>query len=67
MVKAATDGTYPPNEFTAADGTTLQGFDIDLANALADKLGVRVEIGNTKFDSILTGISGGRYEGRCPR
>jgi len=62
VLKAATDGTYPPNEFTAEDGKTLQGFDIDLANALGAKLGVKVEIGNTKFDSILTGISGGRYD-----
>ena len=62
VLKAATDGTYPPNEFTATDGTTLIGFDIDLANAIGTKLGVKVDIGNTKFDSILTGISGGRYD-----
>jgi len=61
-VRAATDGTYPPNEFTGADGKSLQGFDIDLAKAVGDKLGVRIEFDNAKFDSIITGIVAGRYD-----
>ncbi len=61
-VRAATDGTYPPNEFTAADGKTLQGFDIDLANAVGKKLGVTIHFDNAKFDSIITGITAGRYD-----
>jgi polar amino acid transport system substrate-binding protein len=61
-LRAATDGTYPPNEFTAADGKTLQGFDIDLGNALAKELGLTITFSNAKFDSILTGIQGHRYD-----
>ena len=61
-VRAATDGTYPPNEFTGPDGKTLQGFDIDLANAVAAKLGVTIHFDNAKFDSIITGITAGRYD-----
>jgi len=61
-VRAATDGTYPPNEFTGADGKSLQGFDIDLAKGVGDKLGVRIEFDNAKFDSIITGIVAGRYD-----
>jgi len=61
-VRAATDGTYPPNEFTAADGKTLQGFDIDLAKAVGTKLGVTIHFDNAKFDSIITGITAGRYD-----
>ncbi len=62
VIRAATDGTYPPNEFTGPDGKTLVGFDIDLANAVAKELGLRVEFANAKFDSILTGIQGNRYD-----
>ena len=37
------DATYAPNEFLAADGKTVQGMDVDLFNAVAQKLGVKVE------------------------
>ncbi|GAC1611703.1 MAG: ABC transporter substrate-binding protein [Mycobacteriales bacterium] len=62
VIRAATDGTYPPNEFLAPDGKTLVGFDIELANAVAAKLGVKIEFANAKFDSIITGITAGRYD-----
>ena len=62
VIRAATDGTYPPNEFTGSDGKTLQGFDIDLGNAVAQRLGLKIEFANAKFDSILTGIQGNRYD-----
>ena len=61
-VRAATDGTYPPNEFTGPDGKTLMGFDLDLAKAVGDKLGVTIAFDNAKFDSIITGITAGRYD-----
>ena len=62
VIRAATDGTYPPNEFTGPDGKTLMGFDIDLANAVAQRLGLKIQFANAKFDSILTGIQGNRYD-----
>jgi len=62
VLRAATDGSYPPNEYSEPGSTTLIGFDVDLANALAKKLGVRVTFDNAKFDSILTGITAGRYD-----
>ena len=62
IIRAATDGTYPPNEFTGPDGKTLMGFDIDLGNAIAERLGLKVDFANAKFDSILTGIQGNRYD-----
>ncbi|GAC1440222.1 MAG: ABC transporter substrate-binding protein [Mycobacteriales bacterium] len=62
VIRAATDGTYPPNEFTGPDGKTLMGFDIDLGNAVAQRLGLKIQFANAKFDSILTGIQGNRYD-----
>jgi polar amino acid transport system substrate-binding protein len=62
VIRAATDGTYPPNEFTGPDGKTLMGFDIDLGNAVAQRLGLKIQFANAKFDTILTGIQGNRYD-----
>ena len=62
VIRAATDGTYPPNEFTGPDGKTLMGFDIDLGQAVAQRLGLKIDFANAKFDSILTGIQGNRYD-----
>jgi polar amino acid transport system substrate-binding protein len=57
----ATDPTYAPVEFTKSGGG-FQGFDIDLANAIGKKLGVKIEIKKATFDGILAGINGGRYD-----
>lgn len=58
----ATDASYAPIEFTSDGGKTFQGFDIDLANALAKVLGVKVTIKNAQFDGILAGINSGRFD-----
>ena len=55
---------YPPFEEYADDGTTPIGYDIDLANAIAEKLGVECEFLNTSFDGILAGI-GVNYDVVC--
>lgn len=56
-----TDASYAPNEFLAGDGKTIEGFDIDLFNAVAKKLDLKAEFTNAKFDSIITGVQGGKY------
>ncbi len=57
-----TDATYPPSEFVAPDGKTIQGFDVDLLNAVAKKLDLKVKLIPSKFDSIITGVEGGKYD-----
>lgn len=47
---------YPPFEEFASDGKTPVGYDVDLANALGKKLGVKINIINTSFDGIFAGI-----------
>jgi polar amino acid transport system substrate-binding protein len=61
-IVVGTDATYAPSEFLAGDGKTVQGFDIDLFTAVAQKLGVGVEFVPAKFDSIITGVQGGKYD-----
>jgi polar amino acid transport system substrate-binding protein len=57
-----TDASYAPSEFLAGDGKTIQGFDIDLFTAVAKKLDLDVEFVNAKFDSIITGVQGKKYD-----
>jgi polar amino acid transport system substrate-binding protein len=58
----AADATYAPNEFVSADQKTIIGMDPDLAKAIGKELGLKVEIQNVTFDSILTGMVAGRYD-----
>jgi polar amino acid transport system substrate-binding protein len=57
----ATDPSYAPIEF-AKSGGGFQGFDVDLANAIGKKLGVKITIKKAQFDGILAGINAGRYD-----
>ena len=57
-----TDASYAPNEFFAGDGSTIQGADVDLFNAVAAKLGVTTEYQNAKFDTIILGVSSAKYD-----
>ncbi|MBA3877341.1 MAG: ABC transporter substrate-binding protein [Anaerolinea sp.] len=51
-----TDVSYPPEEFYAADGTTAQGSDIDIANEIGKRFGVTTQIDNTGFDGIIAAL-----------
>ncbi len=57
-----TDASYPPNEFTAPDGTTIVGMDVEIGTAIAQKLGLAAEWQNSAFPGIIPGIEGARYE-----
>lgn len=57
-----TDASYAPNEFLAEDGKTVQGFDVDLFDAVAASLDLETKWQPAKFDSIITGVDGGKYD-----
>jgi polar amino acid transport system substrate-binding protein len=57
-----TDASYPPNEYTGPDGTSIIGMDVDLGNAIAAKLGLTAEFQNSAFDGIIPGIQSGKFE-----
>jgi polar amino acid transport system substrate-binding protein len=50
------DVSYPPEEFYAADGTTAQGSDVDIAADIAKRFGVASEVDNTGFDGIIPAL-----------
>ena len=56
-----TDATYPPNEYKDPDGNPI-GWEIELADAMAAKLGLKTEYVLAKFDNILPGLIGGKYQ-----
>jgi polar amino acid transport system substrate-binding protein len=58
----AADATYAPNEFIASDGHTVIGMDADLMKAIGDEMGVKVNIVNATFDSIIPGLAAGKYD-----
>jgi len=57
-----TDATYSPNEFLDTDGKTVVGWDVDLFNAVAAKLGLKTEWQPSKFADIIPGLQSGKYE-----
>ncbi len=57
-----TDATYAPNEFLDTDGKTVVGMDVDLFNAVGKKFGVTVEYQPAGFDTIILGVTGGKYD-----
>lgn len=61
-ITVGTDSTYAPNEFLAADGKTIQGFDVDLFTAVAGKLGLKATFESAPFEAIIPGIASSKYE-----
>jgi polar amino acid transport system substrate-binding protein len=54
---------YPPFEYyDEADGTTLRGFDVEMAYLLGDKLGLKVNFIDTAVDGIFAGVTKGDYD-----
>jgi polar amino acid transport system substrate-binding protein len=51
-----------PNNFYAADGTTVIGSDHDLITAIAAKLGLRVEYRNQDFGALITSLKSARVD-----
>jgi polar amino acid transport system substrate-binding protein len=47
------DVNYAPVEFVGTDGTTATGIDPDLAKAIGDKLGIKLEFVNGTFDGLI--------------
>jgi polar amino acid transport system substrate-binding protein len=58
----AADASYAPNEFIGANGKTVEGMDADLAKSLAGVLGLKANVVNATFDSIIPGLAAGKYD-----
>jgi polar amino acid transport system substrate-binding protein len=56
------DATYPPGEYLEEDGSTVAGFNVDLFDAVAAKLGLTVEWVPAPFGAIIPGVQSGKYD-----
>lgn len=54
------DPTYAPNEYKDANGKPI-GWEIELMDAAAAKLGLKTQYAVAKFDTIIPAIAGGKY------
>lgn len=55
------EGAYPPFNYHDDDGK-LVGFDVEVAQKVAQKLGVEVEFVEAPWDSLLAGMDSGRFD-----
>jgi polar amino acid transport system substrate-binding protein len=61
-VNVAADATYAPNEFIGPDGHTVVGMDADLAKAIFPLLGLKVNVVNATFLTIIPGLISGKFD-----
>ena len=56
----ATNATFPPYEYV--DGDAYKGIDVEVAQAIADKLGMELDIRDVEFGSIIAGVQSGKFD-----
>ena len=56
----ATNAAFPPYEFI--EGNEIVGIDAEIAGAIADKLGLELQIDDMEFDSIVESVKGGKAD-----
>ena len=61
VLVAAMTATAPPGSYFPAGSHTLVGFDPSIAQLLASALGLKLQMMNVSFDSIIPGMAAGRY------
>ncbi|MEP6638552.1 MAG: transporter substrate-binding domain-containing protein [Chloroflexota bacterium] len=61
VIKVGTDPAYPPQSELKADGT-FEGFDIDTANEIGKRLGVKVKFETPDFSVVEAGKWAGRFD-----
>ena len=60
-VRIATEGAYAPWNFSKPDGS-LDGFEIDLAKELCQRMSVRCTVVAQDWDGIIPSLNAGRYD-----
>ena len=60
ILTMGTNAAFPPYEYK--DGDDIVGIDAEIAQALADKLGLQLEIVDMDFSSLITSIQSGKID-----
>lgn len=57
----STNAAFPPYEMTTDDGG-FEGIDVEVAAAIAEKLGLELEVADMGFDAALTAVQNGQSD-----
>lgn len=57
----ALDGTFAPHAMPSLSGG-VEGFNVDLANIIGERLGAEMDVVATQFSGILPGLAAGTYD-----
>ncbi|GKX66084.1 amino acid ABC transporter substrate-binding protein [Inconstantimicrobium mannanitabidum] len=60
-IRIGTEGTYAPFTFHDASGK-LTGFDVEIAEEVSKRLGVKAEFVETKWDGMIAGLDAKRFD-----
>ena len=56
----ATNASFPPYEYK--EGEDFKGIDVEIAQKIAEKLGMELEIQDVEFGSIVGGVQSGKFD-----
>ena len=59
-LEMATNAAFPPYEYK--EGDSFAGIDIEIAQAIADKLGMELKINDVDFGTIVGGVETGKFD-----
>jgi ABC-type amino acid transport substrate-binding protein len=62
VIKVGTDPTWPPYQLRDNVTGEIVGFEVDLANACAEKLGLTIEWNDVGFDNIILSVQQGSLD-----
>ena len=62
VLRVGTEGVYSPFSYHDPKTGELVGYDVDVAKAVGEKLGVRVEFVETPWDSIFAALEADRFD-----
>jgi L-cystine transport system substrate-binding protein/L-cystine transport system permease protein len=62
VLRVGTEGVYAPFSYHDPATGQLTGYDVDVARAVGDKLGVKVEFVETPWDSIFAALQANRFD-----
>lgn len=61
VLKMSTNAQFPPFESTGDNGKVV-GVDVDIAQAIADKIGVKLEVKDGEFNAIISELQTGKSD-----
>jgi ABC-type amino acid transport substrate-binding protein len=62
VIRVGTDPTWPPYQMLNNETHQIEGFEIDLANACAQKLGLTINWQSVSFDNIILSVQQGQLD-----